>query len=96
MAAQKPDKDYVWMIRDKKTGLFSSGKMYPRFTASGKTWDTHPLLLCHLTMMNKYVASRRAGHWGPAEPHPYENCEVVKCKRIIVVEVAIDCMGYGE
>lgn len=88
------DKDAIWMIREKGTGLFANGKMYPRFLVNGKIWNTHPQLLAHLTMMEKHVGWGKT--WGNKEPHPYKNCEIIKCRRTITVEVTVDCIGYGE
>jgi len=38
------DKDRLFKIRDKPTGLYSTGGTDPRFTTAGKTWRKGPLV----------------------------------------------------
>jgi len=39
----------VYKIRDKKTGLFSTGGQNPKWTRNGKAWSSEGSLKSHLT-----------------------------------------------
>jgi predicted SpoU family rRNA methylase len=58
LGASKLVKKYncVWKIRDKNTGLFSTGSSYPNWKKKGgKTWNRIGDLKCHLTMHRNNV-----------------------------------------
>jgi hypothetical protein len=40
----------VYKVRDKQTGLFSTGGCYPKFTKKGKTWKALNHVRTHLTL----------------------------------------------
>jgi hypothetical protein len=58
----------VYKIRNKDTGLFSTGGTYPRWTKAGKVWKQKGHLTVHLTMIEKNVRPARYG----------ADCEVVE------------------
>ncbi len=60
----------LYKIRDKKTGLFSMGGVYPRFTTKGKIWNGSGPIKSHLTQMKHYVKYYQSSNY-------YEDCEVV-------------------
>jgi hypothetical protein len=45
----------VYKIRDKETGLFSTGGMDPTFTKKGKVWTGIGPLKAHITMHRRHV-----------------------------------------
>lgn len=45
---------YVYKIRRRKDGLFSSGGMEVRFGKTGKTWTSQANLNGHITLMQKW------------------------------------------
>lgn len=57
----------VYKIRDKETGLFSTGGTYPRFTNKGKSWSGMDALKNHI---NQFKG--RESRWR------YDNCEVIE------------------
>ena len=54
-------------IRSRKSGLFSLGGERPRWSKTGKTWNTKGALTNHLVLLNRTVDRKK-----------YENCEVVE------------------
>ncbi len=40
----------VYKVRDRETGLFSTGGTYPSWTKNGKAWPSRGALKSHLTM----------------------------------------------
>lgn len=56
----------VYKIRNKKTGLFSSGGIKPKWSKIGKLWTQKSHLLLHLKQFSKYEAEKI-----------YKNCEIV-------------------
>lgn len=44
----------MYKIRNKKTGLYSSGTMYPIFKKVGKTWKSKQALSLHFTWLKEY------------------------------------------
>lgn len=45
----------VYKIRDKNTGLFSTGGVSPKWTKTGKTWSCEGHLKSHLTLLKEYA-----------------------------------------
>jgi hypothetical protein len=48
--AIQPEIVIVYKLRDAKTGLFSGGGTYPRWSSNGKTWSSKGALKNHLRM----------------------------------------------
>ena len=44
----------VYKIRDRNTGLFSTGGVSPSWTKLGKTWNSEGALKNHLTLLQEY------------------------------------------
>lgn len=61
----------VYKIRNKTSGLFSTGGSSPGFTKVGKTWSTIGYLKSHLTMWADM------GYHQPPRPFP-DNWEIVE------------------
>lgn len=68
---------FLFKIRDKNTGLFSTGGMYPSWTTKGKTWNGMGPLKSHLNqfMKSKNYSKERFNQIP-------DNWEVVKIKFI--------------
>jgi hypothetical protein len=49
----RPTGDVKFKIRDKKTGLYSSGGYTPSWSESGKTWDKLSEIRAHLKMLER-------------------------------------------
>lgn len=43
----------IYKIRDKQTGLFSTGGLYPKWSKIGKVWKTQGNLKSHLNMLQE-------------------------------------------
>lgn len=67
---------YIYKIRRKTDGLFSSGGTYPTFSKKGKTWTARGHVTSHLSQFG----DRKKEQY-------YKNCEVV---RIEIQEVDAD------
>lgn len=74
-----------YKVRDKATGLFSTGGSSPRWSKKGKVWGA----LGHVKNHLKQVVVPRSGgfrHWygAPQTPakHPYENAELVTFRMV--------------
>jgi hypothetical protein len=93
---------FVYMIRRKSDGLFSSGGYKPRFSNIGKMWTTLNTFHNHLALFReRYLPwSERKKGWddGPYEkgvwvlPEAYKDCEVVTIR--IVVDSAMPLEQY--
>jgi len=68
---------FLFKIRDKNTGLYSSGGMSPNWTSKGKTWNGMGPLKSHLNqfMKSKNYSKERYNKIP-------ENWEVIKIKLI--------------
>lgn len=71
----------LYKIRNKKTGLFSTGGVAPRWTKLGKTWNSIGTFKSHLTL----VGDRYESTWGEdrfkglsIDTDIYKDCEVVE------------------
>jgi hypothetical protein len=53
----------IYKVRDKETGLFSTGGMFPRWKKGGKTWEKKGHLSSHFNLV---------------KPSTYKNAEVVE------------------
>lgn len=62
--------EFVYKIRRKSDGLFSSGGSSPNFTKTGKVWRDRRALNLHLNMLLQYPHSDR----GITQ---YKDCEVI-------------------
>ena len=49
----------VYKIRDKRTGLFSTGGTSPRWTTVGKSWSCIGHVKCHLTLLQDLGRSKK-------------------------------------
>lgn len=63
---------FVYKIRNKLTGRFSTGGLYPKWTKTGKSWRTKTNLSRHLTLLGE------KGVW-----HLYKNCEILEYEVIL-------------
>lgn len=70
------EKMKVFKLRDKKTGLFSSGGMKPTFNEIGKIWNQESHVKLHLSCMvwntNPPIWSRGT----KPKPTPYEGMDL--------------------
>jgi hypothetical protein len=73
---------YVYKIRRKTDGLFSSGGTYPTFSKKGKTWTARGHVTSHLSQFG----DRKKEQY-------YKDCEVV---RIEIQEVDADVTDVFE
>lgn len=71
----------LYKIRNKETGLFSTGGVAPRWTKLGKTWNSIGTFKSHLTL----VGDRYESTWGTdrfkglsIDTDIYKDCEVVE------------------
>lgn len=49
----------AYKIRDRNTGLFSTGGVTPSWTKRGKTWNSEGALKSHLTLLQEYSTYSR-------------------------------------
>jgi hypothetical protein len=58
-------KDVVkaYKIRDRETGLFSTGGMDPRWSKTGKTWSTEGQLKSHLRLVTQWKSGYGKTEW---------------------------------
>jgi len=73
---------YLYKIRDKKTGLYSTGGMYPGWGTKGKTWNSIGSLKCHLRQFCDYKKSSSGTNWHLHENKIPKDWEVIKIKYI--------------
>jgi len=82
----------IYKIRDKMTGLFSTGGAFPRWTARGKSWSSLTYVKSHLGLVDN-------GRWGN-KAHPYINAEIVTFDVTISgtmnVQLLLDKVGRGQ
>ena len=75
---------FLFKIRDKNTGLYSTGGMSPRWTKRGKTWNQLNHLKTHLRQFlqhpRKYNGSYMDVDWKILINNIPESWEVVKIK----------------
>lgn len=69
------DKVFVYAIRRRSDGLFSTGGSSPRFTKNGKRWSTIGHVKTHLAMFVGYCYDESAVYAG-CELVVFEMCEV--------------------
>ncbi|GJQ43958.1 MAG: hypothetical protein JETCAE03_34560 [Ignavibacteriaceae bacterium] len=50
---------FVYKIRHKKTGLFSTGGMSPKWTTKGKTWSAFNHIKTHLRQFTRYTTENK-------------------------------------
>lgn len=74
--------NFVYKIRRKPDGLFSSGGTYPKFSSKGKVWNARGHITSHLTQLGDRDKNRY-----------YKDCEVV---RIEIQEVDVDATDVFE
>ena len=68
----------LYKIRDKGTGLFSTGGAYVKWHTKGKEWRTLGHLRAHLTMIKDSLDSFRKYNKNPTQwVGPYTNAEIV-------------------
>jgi hypothetical protein len=66
----------IYKIRNKTTGLYSTGGSYPSFSKKGKAWNARGHVTSHLSLFNKSTKKTY-----------YEDCEVVCFE---VQEITVD------
>lgn len=74
----------VYKIRDKNTGLFSTGGMRPKWNANGKSWTTLGYARSHIGQLNT--------DYTPADI--YKNAEVVVAEITEILEPVEDAKDY--
>lgn len=65
-------KDFVFKIRRKSDGLFSTGGAYPKWNEHGKAWATLGRAKSAVALFNVYFSERCN------LAHKYVNCEIVE------------------
>lgn len=63
---------FVYKIRNKLTGRFSTGGLYPKWRKTGKVWNSKSNLARHLTLFGE------GGVWSF-----YKNCEILEYEVIL-------------
>lgn len=53
-----------YKIRDKNTGLFSTGGVSPKWTKKGKVWTSEGHVKSHLTLLKEHHKYRTCSGWG--------------------------------
>lgn len=67
----------IYKIRNKETGLFSSGGSYAEWQTAGKTWKSLPNLKSHLSMYNyRYALESVQTFYNGSEVVEFELVEV--------------------
>lgn len=61
---------FIYKIRNKETGLFSTGSAYPRWTKTGKSW-------AHMGHLNRHLTMCKDGSNPEWYKRQYGNCEIV-------------------
>lgn len=61
----------IFKIRDRETGLFSTGGMSPGWSKKGKTWTARGHVTSHLTQFN-------SNPYGRGRATTYDNADVVE------------------
>lgn len=75
-----PSPKYIWKIRRKSDGKYSTGGYDPKFTSIGKTWTSKAFIMNHMNLINDtgyYDGSKQGGERLAVI---YKNCEVVGYK----------------
>ena len=67
----------LYKLRQKSTGLFSSGGSYPQFNQKGKTWTTLSALSGHLGYFGKEIYGRRPASFSSRGTITYDDLEIV-------------------
>jgi hypothetical protein len=62
----------AYKIRDRETGLFSTGGMTPRWNKTGKVWSTEGQLKSHLRLVTEWNTGYGRKKW-----HVPESWEVI-------------------
>jgi len=73
---------FLFKIRDKNTGLYSSGGQSPTWSSKGKTWTGLGPMKCHLRQFLRLKIVDRKTDWWTAVNKIPENWEIIKIKLV--------------
>lgn len=73
----------IFKIRDRVTGNYSNGGMYPGFKGEGKTWSSMAKLKSHLSMFRDHKQSYSL-------PNTYKDAEIVVFNTVEVQSIDVE------
>lgn len=79
--AMEPEGLSLFMVRDKKTGLFSTGGRNPRMLSVGKVWFSLSDVRSHLQMIER---GDKYNQWGKTATRVSDDWEIVRLQTVEV------------